>query len=104
LGIGAPAEIGKAAIRTSNERQTAGKSFKVLSYVPETRDLVFLEGGFAVEWRSFTGSFVASPGGEPIQARGTVLAVLKKQTDGSWKVFRALGGTEPGAAGKIGGF
>jgi uncharacterized protein (TIGR02246 family) len=99
LGIGAPAEIGKAAIRTSNERQTAGKSFKVLSYVPETRDLVFLEGGFAVEWRSFTGSFVASPGGEPIQARGTVLAVLKKQTDGSWKVFRALGGTEPGAAG-----
>jgi hypothetical protein len=31
LGIGAPAEIGKVAIRTSNERQTADKNFKVLS-------------------------------------------------------------------------
>ena len=64
LGVGAPPEIGKTTIRTSNERQTANKSFKVLSYVPETKDFTFLEGGWAVEWRTYTASYVDSPGGE----------------------------------------
>ena len=91
LGVGAPAEVGKQAIRASNERQTANKDFKVLSYVPETKDLTFLDGGWAVEWRTFTASYVDSPGGEAKQIRGTVLMVLKKLPDGSWKVFRAMG-------------
>lgn len=96
LGIGAPADVGKPAIRASNERQAANKAFKVLSYVPETKDLTILDGGWAVEWRQFTASYVDSPGGEAKQIRGTVLVVLKKLPDGSWKVFRGLGGTEPG--------
>ena len=103
LGVGAPAEVGAPAIRASNERQTADKGFKVLSYVPETRDFAFLGDGFAVEWRTFTASYVAAPGGEAKQIRGTVLAVLKKLPDGSWKTFRALGGTEPGTTGNAGG-
>ena len=49
IGVGAPAEIGKKAIRESNERQTANRSLKVLSYVPEVRDFTFLDGGWAVE-------------------------------------------------------
>jgi ketosteroid isomerase-like protein len=93
MGIGQPAEVGKPAIRASNERQTANKGFKVLSYVPGTKDFTFLDGGWAVEWRSFTASYVDSPGGEAKQIRGTVLAVLKKLPDGSWKVFCAIGDT-----------
>ena len=104
IGVGQPAEVGKQAIRASNERQTAQEGFKVLSYVPETKDLTFLDGGWAVEWRTFTASYVESPGGEAKQIRGTVLAVLKKLPDGSWKVFRAMGGTESGAPGKAGGW
>jgi ketosteroid isomerase-like protein len=104
LGVGQPAEVGKQAIRASNERQTANKSFKVLSYVPEIRDFTFLDGGWAVEWRSFTASYVDSPGGDAKQIRGTVLAVFKKLPDGSWKVFRGLGGIEPAVAGKAGGW
>jgi ketosteroid isomerase-like protein len=103
LGVGAPAEIGKHAIRASNERQTANKDFKVLSYVPETKDLTILDGGWAVGWRAFTASYVDSPGGEAKQIRGTVLAVLKKLPDGSWKTFRALGGIEPATTEKAGG-
>ncbi len=103
LGVGAPADIGKAAIRASNERQTANKTFKVLSYVPEVKDFTFLDGGWAVEWRTFTASYTDSPGGEVKQIRGTVLGVLKKLPDGSWKAFRALGGIEPGTPGKAGG-
>jgi hypothetical protein len=95
--VGAPAEIGKKAIRESNERQTANRSLKVLSYVPEVRDFTFLDGGWAVEWRTFTASVVESPGAEVKQVRGTVLGVWKKLPDGSWKAFRAMGGTEPNA-------
>jgi uncharacterized protein (TIGR02246 family) len=100
LGVGAPPDIGKSAIRASNERQSANKGFKVLSYVPETKDLTFLEGGWAVAWRAYTASFVDSPGGEAKQAHGTLLGVLKKLPDGSWKVFRALGSIEPETRGR----
>src|SRR5688500_2584485 len=64
LGVGAPPDIGKKAIRASNERQAANKNFKVLSYVPETKDFTFLDGGWAIEWRTYTASYVDSPGGE----------------------------------------
>src|SRR5262245_8590012 len=94
IGVGQAADVGKQAIRASNDPQTANKAFKVLSYVPETKDLTFLDGGWAVEWRSFTASVVYSPGSEAKQIRATVLIVLKKLPDGSWKCFRAMGGTE----------
>ncbi len=91
LGPGPPAEVGKQAIRERNERSSARPGVKkVLSYVPETKDLTILEG-WAVEWRNFTGSYVESPGGEPTHVRGTVLGVYKKLPDGSWRVFRGMG-------------
>ena len=94
IGAGVPAEVGKQAIRASNERQAAQMKIKVLSYVPEVKDFAFLDGGWAVEWRTFTASYVELSGGEAKQVRGTVLVVLKKLPDGSWKAFRAMGATE----------
>jgi len=95
LGVGAPPEIGKKIIRASNERQMSNKHFKVLSYEPETRDFTFLDGGWAVEWRTYIASYVDLPGGEAKHACGTVLAVFKKLPDGSWRIFRAMGSIEP---------
>jgi ketosteroid isomerase-like protein len=66
---------------------------KVLTFIPETKNLTIWDGG-AVEWRDFTASYVAPPGSEPKQVRGTLLAVLKKLPDGSWKCFRGMGITE----------
>jgi ketosteroid isomerase-like protein len=103
LGAGAQGEVGQKTIRASNERQTANKDFKVLSYVPEIKDFTFLDGGYAVEWRTYTASYVDSPGGEAKHVRGTVLLVMKKLPDGSWKCFRAMGSVEPGTRGKAGG-
>jgi ketosteroid isomerase-like protein len=91
LGSVLPAEVGKQAIRESNERQTANKEFKVLSYVPEPKDLTFLDRGWAVAWRQFTASVIASPGAAPKQVRGMVLLVYKKLPDGTWKCFRGMG-------------
>ena len=91
LGPVPPAEVGKQVIFESNQRLTASKDFKVLSYIPEYKELIFLEGGWAVEWRPFTGSFITSPGGAPVHARGMVLIVYKKLPDGSWNCFRGAG-------------
>ena len=55
--------------------------------------MTILDGGWAIEWRQFTASYVDSPGGEAKQIRGAVLGVFKKLPDGSWRVFRALGDT-----------
>jgi ketosteroid isomerase-like protein len=92
FGPDTPADVGKQAIRETNERSTA-RPIKVLTFVPETKDLTIWDGG-AVEWRDLTASFVASPGDEPKQVRGRLLAVLRKLPDGSWKCFRAMGITE----------
>ena len=89
FGPDTPADVGRQAIRQTNERSTA-RPIKVLTFVPETKDLTIWDGG-AVEWRYNTASIVGSPGGEPTQVRGTALAVHKKLPDGSWKVFRAMG-------------
>ena len=90
LGAGGqPAEVGKQAIRATNGRGAAFP-LKVLTYVRETKDLTIWDG-WAVEWHDFTASYVASPGAEPTQVRGTVLGVLKRLPDGSWKAFRAMG-------------
>jgi ketosteroid isomerase-like protein len=93
LGPAPPADVGKQAIRERNERSSARPGVKVLTYVPETKDLTIMDG-WAVEWRYFTGSIVESPSGEPKQVRGTVLGVCKKLPDGSWKMFRAMGTSE----------
>src|SRR5262249_5189557 len=91
LGPVPPADVGRQAIRESNERLTANKELKVLSYVPENREMIFLDGGWEVEWRPYTLSFIPSPGGAPVHLRGMVLGVHKKLPDGSWKAFRGAG-------------
>jgi ketosteroid isomerase-like protein len=91
LGPVPPADVGKQAIRESNERQTANKGFKVLSYVPEYKEMIFLDGGWEVEWRPYTFSFTTSAGGAPVHVRGMVLGVHKKLPDGTWKGFRGAG-------------
>ena len=49
LGEGRGAEVGKQAIRESNERWSARPGVRVLTYVPETKDVTIWDG-WAVEW------------------------------------------------------
>ncbi len=60
LGPGRPPEVGKKAIRESNERWSTRPGVKLLSYVPETKDLTILNG-WAVEWGYITGGFNIDP-------------------------------------------
>jgi len=91
LGQGEQDDIGKEAIRATNERNKAATpELRVLSYVPEYKELT-IANGWAFEWRYYKASYVESPGGEVKQVRGKVLAVLKKLPDGSWKCARGMG-------------
>ena len=85
FGPDTPADVGKQAIRETNERSTA-RPIKVLTFVPETKDLTIWDGG-AVEWRYFTASIVASPGGEPEDSFAVRRSRLANYPDGSWKCF-----------------
>jgi ketosteroid isomerase-like protein len=100
LSPGLQVEVGKQAIRESNERWSARPGVKVVSYVPETKDLTMLDG-WAVEWGTFTGSYVDSVGGEVKQIGGNKLMVLKRLPDGSWKRFRGMGASLAALAGHV---
>ena len=94
LSQGEPDDIGKEAIRATNERfKAATPELRVLSYVPENKEVTVTDG-WAYVW-GYTASYVESPGGEEKRVRGTRLMVLKKQPDGSWKCARAMGVMNP---------
>jgi uncharacterized protein (TIGR02246 family) len=96
LGQGGQDDIGKEAIRTTNERwKAATPGLRVLSYVPEYKELTIADG-WAFEWRYYNASYVESAGGEEKHIRGKVLVVLEKLPDGSWKCARAMGGVASG--------
>ena len=93
LQHGAPADVGKEVIRATNERNKAAHpDLRVLSYVPEIKDLTVI-GEWAFYWGYFTATYVESAGGEEKRIRAKVLAVLKKQADGNWKCARGMWNT-----------
>ena len=72
LQQGEPDDIGKEAIRATNERQKAATpELRVLSYVPEIKELTITDGG-AFVWGYFTASYEESPGGEVKRFRSKV--------------------------------
>ena len=83
--------LGKQAARAAAERRKAAQpGFRVVSYVPEIKDVTITTDGWAFEWGYFTASYVESAGGEEKRIRARVLRVLKKQADGSWKGARGM--------------
>lgn len=87
FGPGQEAQVGKQAILAS--RRKAPQVLRVLSYVPEIKDVTITADGWAFEWGVITGTYIA-PGGEEKRVRMNRLGVLRKQADGSWKVAIAM--------------
>jgi ketosteroid isomerase-like protein len=95
LQQGQEAEVGKQAILAARERRRAANpGVRVVSYVPEIKDVTITDDGWAFEWGYFTASYVDAAGGDEKRIRGKLLRVLKKQGDGSWKGARAMITTE----------
>jgi ketosteroid isomerase-like protein len=86
LGQGEEPGVGRQAILAVRERRSAAMpGFRVVTYVPEIKNVTIADG-WAFEWGLFGASFVEASGGNEMPLRGKLLRVLKKQADGSWKV------------------
>jgi ketosteroid isomerase-like protein len=87
---GGPPDVGKQAILASNEKFGAQyPGFKVLSYVAKYRNIQ-IEDGLACEWGEHESQFKLSPEAQPTNWHGEGFHVLKRQSDGSWKLVMMI--------------
>ena len=82
----APLVMGQEAIRAAYQttfEQFAAKITLSLEEVEVAGDWAFVRG---------TSPVTATPkaGGEPLQDEGKYLSIRKRQSDGSWKIFRSI--------------
>ena len=83
---GTAPDVGKQAIAAHNDKFHAQHpGFKVLSYSAKYKDPQ-IEGGLACEWGEHDSQFRMSPEAAPLSWKGTGFHVLKRQSDGSWKL------------------
>jgi uncharacterized protein (TIGR02246 family) len=95
LQSGSPPEVGKAAIYESDKHwQSNRKGGHTLSYKPEIKNLR-IANDWAFEWGTFEVRYRVWQGGKEKTVRGTMLRVLKKQSDGSWKFARVMAALDP---------
>lgn len=69
-------------------------SIEVLEYRFEWEDLEIL-GDTAIEWGRIHGSVRPQAGGNAQDVRYNVLRVLRRQSDGTWKVYRSIWNAAP---------
>jgi ketosteroid isomerase-like protein len=79
-----PPVIGKEAIPSSVQSDLGRFAWQF------TEEVVEVDGDLAVMWTNYRVKLVPKAGGEPIEAEGKWIKVLKRQPDGSWKFFRNI--------------
>ncbi len=82
-----PALKGKAAI--VNEAQGMVDQFNVTMSITPT-DTTMLSD-LAYEYGTYSLSMTPKEGGDPMQAEGGYLVILKRTADGSWRLHREIG-------------
>jgi uncharacterized protein (TIGR02246 family) len=82
---GAPSRVGKEQIRAGMKPAFDQLIMKIV-ITPEIEARVFGNWGFARG--TYTLSMTPKGGGETSEFDGKYLTILKRQTDGSWKIFR----------------
>jgi len=86
LEPGIPPVAGKQAIQTNNEKVHAQyPGFKVLSYAPAFKEIQIADG-WAYEWGETDAKFAMSPESAPVSLHIKGVRVLRRQSDGSWKM------------------
>ena len=87
---GSPPAVGKQAIGAENEKFHAQyPGFKALSYTAKYKNIQ-IEDGLACEWGEHEGEYKLSPESRPASWHGKGFSLLKRQSDGSWKVEYAM--------------
>lgn len=97
LSEGEPPLIGKAANRASVTRlRDESRELQITDYSLSFNE-VKIVGDWAFEWGTYSGT-VKPVRGELERITGKVIRVLKRDSDGSWKIARAMynSDSEPG--------
>ena len=86
---GRPAEIGAAVIYADDKRweMSSGRE-RSLCYDMETQDIQ-IAGDWAFEWGY--GSYKSAKGDKVSIQYGTVMRIMKRQPDGTWRFARVMG-------------
>ncbi|MCX6669721.1 MAG: SgcJ/EcaC family oxidoreductase [Methanothrix sp.] len=84
--------IGKEAIRSGYKTFLDQFSIKGTSEIAELE----VAGDWAFMRGTYTTTVIAKAGGQPVEEdHGNWLWIVKRQRDCSWKIFRAIGVSEP---------
>lgn len=90
LPPGGKPQIGKAAIDAAFERAaTSPRTYEVLEYRFDLSEPEIV-GNIAVEYGLIRGSSRDLKSGEVTAAEYNVMRVLRKETDGQWRVYRTI--------------
>jgi hypothetical protein len=82
--------VGKQAIAAENAKfRSQHPDFKVLSYMPEYKDIEIADG-WAIEMGHFQATYKLSAKDVPASIEDKGVRVLKRSSDGSWK-FAVIG-------------
>jgi len=85
-----PPVIGKDANRASVERlRNESGDLQIADYILSFNEVKIVDD-WAFEWGTYSGTVKPAAGGEPLRATGKVIRVLKKDSDGSWRIARAM--------------
>lgn len=90
LTQGEPPMIGKDANRAAMLRlRDESNGIQISDYILSFNE-VKIVGDWAFEWGTYSGTVKPADGGDAIRTTGKVIRVLKKDSDGSWKIARAM--------------
>lgn len=96
LPPGGPVTRGRAAAYAGLLRSLErARDLETTEYVLEFEEVCVL-GEYAFEWGEVRGAVRARAGGEEIRSRGKVMRILRKGSDGGWRVHRTMWSMETG--------
>jgi ketosteroid isomerase-like protein len=65
------------------------KAFEPVDYTVDFEEVI-VTGEYAFEWGTYRGSVRPRAGGAATPFQGTLLRILRRQPDGSWKMHRTM--------------
>ena len=90
IALNAEPIIGKEAnVKILDQQLKLQENYKVIEYIHDFKEVKIIDD-WAYEWGTYRGTTVPIAGGEPIKESGKLMRILKKQSDGSWKITRAI--------------
>lgn len=75
--------------RFMQEQLPESQKYKITEYVQHFEEVKII-GDWAYEWATFHGTYHLISGGPDLYERSRLFRILRRQSDGSWKVARSI--------------